>query len=55
VWALGRLDSGLSVYKGRRWVPPPWRHSRSGWMGSEHPVIAVGVPVHCEGVGPDGL
>jgi len=23
--------------------------------GSEHPDVAVGVPVHCRGVGPDGL
>jgi len=35
--------------------PRPWRHPRSGWRGFEHPDGAVGVPVHCRGVGPDGL
>jgi len=28
---------------------------RSDWRGSEHPDVAVGVPVHCRGVGLDGL
>ena len=27
---------------------------RAGW-GSEHPALAVGVPVHCGAVGLDGL
>jgi len=35
--------------------PRPWRHPRSGWRGFEHPDGAVGVPVQCRGVGPDGL
>jgi len=28
---------------------------RSGWRGSEHPGLAVGVPVHCREVGPEGF
>ena len=39
----------------RWWMPHPWRHSRSGWRGSEHPDRAADVPIHCNGVGPDGL
>ena len=35
--------------------PHPWRQPRSIWRGSEHPDGAVGVPVHCRGVGLDGL
>ena len=35
--------------------PCPWRHSRSDWTGSEHTDLAVGVPVHCSGVGLDDL
>ena len=33
----------------------PTSHPRSGWRGSEHPDLGVGVPVHCRGVRPDGL
>ena len=32
----------------------PWKHSRSGWTGLRAPDVAVGVPVLCRGVGPDG-
>ena len=35
-------------------MPCPWRHSRSGWMGLWAPDGAIGVPVHCRGVGLHG-
>jgi len=37
------------------WIPHPWRHARPDWRGSEHPDWAVGISVHCRGVGPDGF
>ena len=45
----------LEICPERQWVPHPGRHSRSGSRGSEHPDLTVGVPVHCRGVGLDGL
>ena len=34
--------------------PHPSKHPRSGWVALSTDG-AVGVPVHCRGVGPDGL
>ena len=51
----------IYVRVGRHWhrlpreMPHTWVHSRLGWMGLCTPDGAVGVPVHCRGVGPDGL
>ena len=39
----------------RWWMPHPWTHSRSGWTGLWAPAQAVGVAVHCRGVGLDGF
>ena len=39
----------------RWWVPHPWRHSRSGWMGLWAPHGALVVHVGCRGIGPDEL
>ena len=35
--------------------PIPGDAQGQGGWGSEHPDVAVGVPVHCRGVGLDGL
>ena len=35
--------------------PIPGDTQGPGGWGSEHPDVAVGVPVHCRGVGPDGF
>ena len=51
----GKWWIGTGNFPERHWMHHPWRHSRSGWMELWAPDEAVGVPVHCRGVGLDGL
>jgi len=34
-------------------MPHPWKHSKSGWTGSEQADVVEVVSVHCRGVGLD--
>ena len=31
-------------------MPPPWKHSRPGWVGLEQPCLMGGVPAYSRGM-----
>ena len=55
VWAIPKYYTLAQVAQRGGGCPVPGDAQGQAGRGSEHLDPAVGVPVHCRGVGPDGL
>ena len=62
-WKKMKTSDNLQVLQMKRflqikglWMPPPWKHSRPGWMGLWAPWSRVGgVPAYSKGLELEGL